>query len=80
MANAWKIARKGNAQLPLVIVITLNCDVHSLEELYRSLFVQQLLQNGQWSADIPFLNLFPADTDREKVKIVNIYADAFAFH
>lgn len=50
MANAWKIARKSNAQLPLVIVVALAVVLVLLGKAQSSLFDQARVRVTDWLA------------------------------
>ncbi|MDB5740858.1 MAG: hypothetical protein JWP16_1898 [Alphaproteobacteria bacterium] len=52
MANAWKIARKSNAQLPLVIVIALAVVLVLLGKAQSGLFDQARMRVTDWMAPV----------------------------
>jgi rod shape-determining protein MreC len=52
MANAWKIARKGNGQLPLVIVIALAVVLVLLGKAQSGLFDQARARITDWMAPV----------------------------
>ncbi len=52
MANAWKIARKSNAQLPLVIVIALAIVLVLLGKAQSGLFDQARMRVTDWMAPV----------------------------